>query len=258
MRIAAGRAPGTSGSLGVVHVELLCERVDIHACERVLDVAAGDGAAALAATRRWADVTATDSADHADTLDLARRIAEAHGLTLAIHVADAHALPFEDDTFDAVLSAFGAMFCPDQQRVADELVRVCRPTGRIGLTNWSPTSLIADALRITVDHVGPPAAVRPAIEWGTGERLRELFGNRINDLRLETGSLTFRYPSPEHMLDWFCTSCAPAAAAFERLTAEDEGHLAADLIELFTAHNRADDGTLVATSDYLEVIAVIR
>ena len=256
MTLAPHRPPDIRSSLGVLHGELLCEHVDIHASERVLDAAAGDGAAALAAARRWADVTATDSANHADTLDLARRVAEAHGLTLAIQVADADALPFEDDTFDAVLSAFGAMFCPDQQRVADELVRVCRPAGRIGLTSWLPRSLIASALRIATDAAA--AAVPPATEWGTDRRLRELFGNRINDLRLETRSFTFRYPTPEHMLSWFRTSCPPAATTFEQLPTDRRNHLAADLVELFTTHNRADDGTLVATSDYLEVVAVIR
>lgn len=142
------------GSLAILHGELLCEAADVHPGERVLDIAAGHGAASLAAARRWADVTATDPGEH--LLESAKRAADAQGLALHTQVADPQDLPFDDDTFDLVLSAFGAMFAPDQQAVADELVRVCRPGGRIGLVNWAPKSLIGDVLRATGRHVPPP------------------------------------------------------------------------------------------------------
>lgn len=244
------------GSLGVLHGELLCEALDVRPGERVLDVAAGNGAAALAAARRWAEVTATDFVDH--LLDSARRVADAYGLTLTTRVADAQCLPFDDDSFDVVMSTFGAMFAPDQQRVADELVRVCRPGGRIGMVNWAPASLIGDVFAVTGRHVPPPPGLRPAIQWGSEERLRELFGHQISELRIETRQFTFRYRSPEHMLEWFRSWYGPTQAAFAALDEDSRIRLAAELIDVYSSYNRADDGTLVAPSDYVEVIAVVR
>jgi SAM-dependent methyltransferase len=244
------------GSLAILHGELLCEALDIHPGERVLDVGAGNGAAALAAARRGADVTATDFVEH--LLHSAERIAEIHGLRLRTHVADAQSLPFPDDSFDVVMSTFGAMFAPDQQRVADELVRVGRPDGRIGMCNWAPVSLSGDVLRIMDRHVPPPAGLRPAIQWGCEDRLRELFGERVRTLDITTRQLTFRYPSATHMLDHFRTWDGPTKVAFDSLDTERQARLAADLIEVYSTYNRADDGTLVAPSDYVEVVAVIR
>ena len=244
------------GSLGILHGELLCEAVDIHPGERVLDVVAGNGAASLAAARRWADVTATDLVE--DLLESAARVAAAADLPLRTQVADAQDLPFDDDTFDVVLSAFGATFAPGQQRVADELVRVCRPGGRIGMANWAPLSLIGEVARTTDRHIAQPPGLRPAIEWGSEDRLRELFGNRITSLRIETRTFTFRYRSPEHMLDWFRSWYAPTRVTFDSLDAAGRTRLATDLIDVSTAHNRADDGTFVAPSDYVEIVAVVR
>jgi SAM-dependent methyltransferase len=244
------------GSPGILHGELLCEAVDVHPGERVLDVAAGNGAASLAAARRWADVIATDFVEH--PLDSATRVAQAYGLPLRTQVADAQDLPFEDDTFDVVLSTFGAMFAPDQQRVADELLRVCRPGGRIGMVNWAPVSLIGDVFRVTAKHVPPPAGVRPAIEWGEQGRLRELFGNRIRSLRVTTRQFTFRYRSPEHMLEWFHGWYGPTKVACESLDTDGQRRLATELLATYSSYNRADDGTLVAPSDYVEVVAVVR
>ena len=244
------------GPPAILHGELLCEAVDVHPGERVLDVAAGNGAASLAAARRSADVTATDFGEH--LLESAKRAADAQGLALHTQVADPQDLPFDDDTFDVVLSAFGAMFAPDQQAVADELVRVCRPGGRIGLANWAPQSLIADVLRATGRQVPPPAGLRPAIEWGSEDRLRELFANRISALNIQTRQLTFRYRTPERMLDWFRSWYGPTQVAFASLGAGARARLAADLIAVCNSYNRADDGTLVAPSDYVEVVAVVR
>ena len=219
--------------LGVLHGELLCEAVDIHPGERVLDVTAGDQATAIAAARRGADLTVSD-------------------------VARSETLPYHDDTFDVVLSSFGTMFASDPQRLADELVRVGRPGGRIGLVSWASTSLIGEALHVTVEHLGDPAGVLPALEWDSADRVRELFGNRINALRVEIRALTFRHRYPEHMVAWFRTSFEPTRAALACLDDERRGRLAADLLKIASRYNRADDGTLVAPSDYLEIVAVIR
>jgi ubiquinone/menaquinone biosynthesis C-methylase UbiE len=244
------------GSLGTIHGELLCEALDIHPGERVLDVAAGNGAAAVAAARRWADVVATDLVDH--VLDSARLIAEAFGLSVRTQVADAQDLPFEDDSFDVVMSAFGSMFAPDQQAVADEAIRVCRPCGRIGLATWTPASLMGDVFRVTERRVPLARGLRGAADWGTEERIRELFGNRINSVRIATLQFTFRYRSPRHMLEYFRTWDGPTRAAFEALDAGGQDGLAADLLDVYATYNRATDGTLVAPSEYLETVATVR
>lgn len=244
------------GSLGIMHGELLCEALDIHPGERVLDIAAGNGAAAVAAARRWADVVATDLVAH--LLDSARLVADAFGLSVRTQLADAQDLPFDDDSFDVVMSTFGSMFAPDQQAVADEAIRVCRPCGRIGLATWAPASLMGDVLKVTERRVPPPPGLRSATEWGTEERIRELFGNRINSLRIATRQFTFRYRSPQHMLEYFRTWDGPTRAVFEALDAGGRAGLAADLLEVYATYNRATDGTLVAPSEYLETVATVR
>lgn len=252
---AAGDA-ARIGALGALHGELLCEALDIHPGERVLDVAAGSGIAALAAARRWADVIAVDLVDH--LLDSAQRIAGAYGLPVRTQLADAQDLPFEDDSFDVVLSTFGSMFAPDQQAVADEAVRVCRPCGRIGLAAWVPASLMGDVLKVIERHVPPPPGLHGAAEWGTEARIRDLFGNRINTLRITTRQFTFRYRSARHMLEHLRTWDGPTMATFDALDAGDRDQLAADLLDVYAAYNRAADGTLVAPSDYLEIVATVR
>ena len=243
------------GNLAVLHGELLCEAVDLHPGEEVLDVASGAGAAAIAAARRWCEVTASDFVPH--LLESAAKVAECAGLSLRTHVADVQALPFADDSFDVVLSTFGAMFAPNQERTADELVRVCRSGGRIGMCNWAPDSLIGEVFRVTGRHVPPPAGLRPAIQWGTRERLEELFGDRVSSLRLQVRPYVFRYRSPEHMLDYFRSWYGPTKVAFETLDDAAAGELSADLLDVYRKYNRAIDGTLVAPSDYAEVVAVV-
>ena len=244
-------------AVGVLPGELLCEAVDIHPGELVLDVAAEEGAAALAAARRGAQVVATDRAG--EVLTAIARVAEACGLRLRTQVADAGNLPFEDEAFDAALSAFGATFARDRQRVADEMLRVCRPSGRIGIASWPTTSLVGDVLRATDTRLGPASdGVAGALEWGDEARLRELFGNRINALRIEARPVTLRYRSPEHLLEWFRTRFGPTKSAFDRLGDAGRTALADDLMAIHHAYNRADDGTVVAPSTYLEVVAVVR
>lgn len=251
-----GRTVPRFGLIGVIHGELLCEAVDIHPGEQVLDVDAGDGSVSMAAALRWGDVTAVAAAD--DLLEPVRRVADAFGVAVRTQVADAADLPFEDDAFDVALSAFGAMRSPDHRRVADELVRVCRPAGRIGLVCWSPKSLICDVLRALGQQSSPPPDLRAAIEWGSGGRVRERFGNRISSLRVERRSFVLRHRSIEQLLEWLSTRFEPTKVAFASLDAAGRTRLTADLIDICTRHNRADDGTFVAPTHALEIVAVVR
>ena len=234
--------------------ERLCESVDLRAGERVLDVAAGNGAAALAAARRFGNVIATDFVP--ELLAHAAARAEVDQLDLTIRVADCQALPFDDASFDVVLSTFGAMFAPDQERTANELLRVCRSGGRIGLVNWTPDSMMGEVLRATGTHVPPPAGMRSPLEWGSEHRLLELFGDRVTSLRLSTRQVVWRFTSGEHMLECFCAWFGPTKAAFDALGTGEQLLLRADLLAVYAKHNRSGDDTLVAPSDYVEVVAV--
>jgi len=246
---------GRVGALNVLHGELLCESLDIHPRERVLDVGAGSGVASLPAARRWADVTSTDFVP--DLLDQAKRRAEADGLSIATQIADAQNLPFDDDSYDVVVSTFGAMFAPDQQRVADELVRVCRPGGRIGMCNWAPDSMMHDVFGATGRHVPPPPRVEPVFNWGDETKVRELFAGRVS-LTFIPREVTWRFPSVDFMLEYFREWYGPTKVAFGALDEAAKAALANDLLAVYRKHNRADDGTLVAPSAYVEVIAVKR
>jgi ubiquinone/menaquinone biosynthesis C-methylase UbiE len=174
--------------------ETLCEAVDLRAGEQVLDIAAGNGNATLAAARRWADVTSTDYV--AALLERARARAGAEGLAVRFEQADAEDLPFADASFEVVLSTFGVMFAPDQDRAAAEMARVCKPGGRIGLANWTPSSFVGEVFKLIGRYVPPPTGVRSPALWGTEERLRELFGNRADSIKIEYRALCFGIAAP--------------------------------------------------------------
>ncbi len=247
------------GARVVVVGDLLCQSLNIHAGERVLDVAAGSGNAALSAARRGARVTASDFVDA--LLTVAQTRAEIEGLALATAVADAQQLPFETGAFDVVLSTFGAMFAPSQERAAAELLRVCRPGGRIGMANWVPGGLMARMQRVTQDHVPPPPAatgLRSPIEWGSEARLRELFGEDISELRVERRSVDVCAGSATEYVQFNRIWLGPTRAAFAQLDEEGRTQLGADLVAELERVNQATDGTLVATAEYLEVVAVKR
>ncbi len=234
--------------------EMLCEAVDVAAGERVLDVAAGNGNATLAAARRGCEVTASDYVPA--LLDGTRARAAAEGLTIDVREADAEAMPFADATFDVVLSTFGVMFTPHQERAAVELVRVCRPGGRIGLANWTPDGFVGQMFKIVGRYAAPPAGVRSPLEWGTEARLAELFGTNVRTLDVERRHFVFRYRSAEHWLDTFRDYYGPTHKAFAALDGEGQVAFEHDLVALANEHNTSSTGTLRIPSEYLEVVAV--
>ena len=232
--------------------ESLCEALDLRAGERVLDVAAGNGNATLAAARRWCDVVSTDYVPA--LLERGRARASAEGLPVQFEQADAENLPYTDHSFDVVLSTFGVMFTPDQDKAAAEMARACKPGGRIGLANWTPTSFIGELFKLMGKYVTPAAGVKSPALWGTEARLRELFGERLDSIAVERRNFVFRYHSATHWLEVFRTFYGPMHKAFGALDAQKQEALAADLIALAEKFNRATDGTLAAPSEYLEVV----
>jgi SAM-dependent methyltransferase len=236
--------------------ELLCEAVDLRAGQRVLDVAAGNGNATLAAARRWADVTSTDYV--AALLERGRAKAIAERLPVTFQEADAELLPFADSSFDVVLSVFGVMFTPNQEQAAQELLRVCRSGGKIGLANWTPDGFIGHVFRTIGKYIAPLPGVKPPALWGTEERLRDLFGDGIAELRATRRMFTFRYRSAEHFLDVFRTYYGPVLKAFAALDAMGQANLAHDLTALLERYNQGGPGSLAVPSEYLEVVATRR
>jgi SAM-dependent methyltransferase len=233
--------------------ESLCEAMDLRAGERVLDVAAGNGNVTLAAARRWCEVVSTDYVPA--LLDRGRERAAAERLSsIEFREADAEALPFADAAFDTVVSTFGVMFTPNPPRAAAELLRVCRPGGRIGLANWTPDGFIGQVFKAIGKHVPPPAGVQSPALWGTTVRLTELFGGAARAIEAEPRQFVFRYRSPQHWLEVFRATYGPVLKAFGALDAAAQRALGEDLLQLLARFNRADDGTLVAPSDYLEIV----
>lgn len=243
------------GNRILVVSELLCDAVDLRAGERVLDVATGTGNAALAAARRFADVVGVDYAPN--LLDRARLRADVDGFDIDFRLGDAEALEFDDDSFDVILSACGAMFAPDHRRTASELVRVCRPGGRIGMVNWCPDGYIGALFRAIAAHVPPPVGVEPPGRWGDEAYLRDLWGDTV-DLVAPRKTFLFRFPTPEHHIEFFAQYYGPTVKAFEAVGDAGREALASDILDAVQKFNRADDGTLVLQMDYLEVVATKR
>jgi SAM-dependent methyltransferase len=242
------------GSTLVIMAELLAEAVDLRAGQRILDVATGNGNAALSAARRGADVTGIDYVPA--LLDLGRGRAAAEGYDIKFVEGDAEDLPFSAASFDVVLSTLGAMFAPDQETTARELLRVVRPGGKIGMANWTPDGFVGQLFRVTSRYVPPPPGLTPPVLWGTEERLRDLFGDGVASLWAERRTFVFRYRSADDMLDVFRTYYGPVNQAFGALDADQQRAYAADLRALIERFNRSGDETVVVPSDYLEVVAV--
>jgi SAM-dependent methyltransferase len=242
-----------AGAEQVIVGELLCRAIDIHPGERVLDVAAGSGNAALAAARRGAKVTATDFVPH--LLETAARRAGAEGLDLETQEADAQALPFPDGAFDVVLSTFGVMFAPDQAGAAAELLRVCRPGGRIGLTAWTPASVMAATQAIAAKYAPARPGARSPMEWGTEARVGELLGDGVTGLRAQVLTTDLCGLDPAARVEFNRAYVGPTKVLFDRLAPDAQEALATELARCFQHFNRAADGTLVAPADYLQVLA---
>lgn len=236
--------------------ELLIEALDLHSTENVLDVATGSGNAALGAARRGAAVVGLDYVPA--LLDRARRRAGAEGLDATFIVGDAEDLPFGDGAFDVVTSVFGAMFAPDQEQTAGELARVCRSGGRIGLVAHTPDGFIGQLFKTIGAHVAPPAGVRSPIQWGTEERLRELFGDEIAELRAEKRHYVFRSRSAQDFVAYWRRFYGPTMKAFEAVGDSGRAGLESDLYDLIGRFNRADDDTMIVPSEYLETVIVKR
>jgi ubiquinone/menaquinone biosynthesis C-methylase UbiE len=257
------KAAWASGDYAVVGTtlqivgETVCEAADLRAGQRVLDVAAGNGNATLAAARRWCEVTSTDYVPALLERGRERAAAERlHGIDFL--EADAEALPFDDSTFDAVLSTFGCMFAPHPERVAAELLRVCRPGGKIALANWTPEGFIGQVFKTIGRHVPPPAGVQSPALWGNRARINDLFEGSATHIVTETRQFVFRYRSAEHMLEVFRGYYGPILKAFAALDAQGQQVLAQDFLQLMDQFDRGGRAGLVIPSDYLEIVITRR
>ena len=234
--------------------EELAEALEIVPGKRVLDIACGSGNGAIAAARRsWGNVVGVDFVPA--LLERGRERAAAERLDIEFVEGDATELPFEDGEFDVVMSIFGAMFAADQEKAAAELLRVCKPGGRIGMANWVPDSTVGDIFMATAKHAPPPPGVKPPLLWGTEDRLRKLFGGGVSELRV--GRRVSRQPfhSADHWLDFFRTYFGPTKVAFERVGPEGEEALTEDLRAHVEKGNTAGDLALVLEPEYLQVVA---
>lgn len=232
--------------------EQLAEALDLRASQSVLDVAAGNGNFTLAAARRWAEVTSTDYVPA--LLERGAERAKADRLPANFHFADAEDLPFTDAMFDVVASTYGVMFTPNQEKAAAEMLRVCRPGGRIGLANWTPESFVGAIFKTIGRYLPPPQGVKSPALWGTREYLDVLFGASAREIRVTEKDFAFRYRSPQHFMEIFRAYYGPIHKAFAALDAERQATLHTDLMDLIDRYNTADDGTMVAPSAYLEVV----
>jgi len=235
--------------------ETLCEAIDLRSNQRVLDVAAGNGNATLAAARRFADVVSTDYVG--SLLERGRERAKADRLPVAFQEADAEALPFADGSFDIVLSTFGVMFTPNQQQAANELKRVCRPGGKIGMANWTPESFIGQLFKTIGKYVPPAPGVKSPALWGSKVYLDALFGSDATVAALPK-NFVFRFKSPKHWVEVFRNYYGPVVKAFAAIDPKAQEALEADLLALLDKFDVARDGTLVVPSEYLEVIVTTR
>ena len=259
---ARQQATWASGDFSVIGTtlqivgEMLAEAADVCADERVLDVAAGNGNATLAAARRFAQVTSTDYVP--ELLEKGRARAQADGLAVEFKTADVENLPFPDGSFDAVVSTFGAMFAPRHARTAQEMLRVTRSGGRIGLANWTPEGFIGQLFKVIGRHVPPPAGLQSPALWGTETHLVELFGPQAADIRTERRNFNFRYRSAAHWVEIFRDFYGPTHKAFAALDAVGQRALEDDITALLERLNVGGPNSLVVPGEYLEVVVTRR
>jgi SAM-dependent methyltransferase len=231
----------------------LCEAAELRPGSKVLDVATGTGHVAIAAARRFCDSTGVDYVPA--LIEVAKARAAAEGLDIAFDEGDAEDLAFADDSFDYVMSAIGVMFTADHQRAARELVRVCKPGGRVAVASWTPTGFIGQLLKTVGKHATPPPGAQPATRWGSEETVRELLGEGTSDVTFMTTAVTQRFLSPDHFADFFVTEYGPTLKASESLADDGKQAFRDDLVTLGTGANRATDGTMLCDWEYLIAVA---
>jgi ubiquinone/menaquinone biosynthesis C-methylase UbiE len=257
---ARGRQTWSSGDFNEIArqtmavAEDLCREVDPRPNEAVLDIACGSGNLALVAARRYCDVSGIDLAPN--LIDRARIRAAADGLAIDFQVGDAQELPFPDASFDVVTSVFGVMFAPDQERAARELLRVCRPGGRIGLASWMPEAFGFDFFGAHARHAPPPAGMASPLRWGTPAVLDELLGPDVDSMNNAKRSSFAYYRSVEHAVGLFEAFFGPTIRAMTAVGETGTDALRADLASVFERYNRADDGTAVVETEYMRTIAI--
>lgn len=257
---AKQQAAWSSGNYAVVGTTLqivgesLAEAMDLRSGSTVLDVAAGNGNATLAAARRWCHVTSTDYVP--SLLEQGRKRAEAEGHDVTFQEADAENLPFADGMFDAAISTFGIMFTPDHQRSASEIARVVRSGGKIGFANWTPSSFVGQLFKTIGKYLPPPAGVRSPALWGTEAHLQELFKDTAASITATPKDFVFRYRTPDHWLEVFRNWYGPVNRAFAAMDDAKQAAFTLDIHELMARGNRSGDRTLVLPSEYLEVVIV--
>jgi len=258
---ARQQAAWSSGDYAIVGTTLqivgeeLCEALDLRSGQKVLDVAAGNGNATLAAARRWCEVVSTDYVPA--LLKRGEERAAAERLAVVFREADAEALPFADASFDAVTSVFGVMFVADHERAAAELIRVCRPGGKIGLANWTPEGFIGQLFKTIGAHLPPPPGAKSPALWGARQRIADLFGLSAK-VEAAARYFTFRYRSPAHWLEIFKSYYGPVLKTYAALRPDAQAALDRDLLALIARFNRSGDDTMVVPGQYLEVVATRR
>lgn len=232
--------------------ELLCEAVDLRAGHKVLDVASGAGNVAISAARRNCEAIGIDYVPA--LIERARARAEVEGVPARFEVADCEQIPFPDDSFDRVMSLYGSMFAPDQEKAAQELIRVCRPGGKIGMGNWTPEGFWGQTFALIGRYLPPPKGVRPPPEWGTEKRLKELFGNSSSSMKVTNRNALFRFRSKQHWIDVFSKWFGPIIRVREHLDDAAGAEFLAELNDTLERFNQSGDDTLLVSADYLEVV----
>jgi len=256
------QATWASGDFAVVGTTLqivgesLAEAADVCAGEQVLDVAAGNGNATLAAARRFAHVTSTDYVP--SLLEKGAERARAEKLAVSFQVADVEALPFSDASFDVVLSTYGAMFAPNHTRTAREMLRVTRAGGRIGMANWTPEGFIGQLFKVIGFHVPPAPGLQSPALWGTRAHLENLFGAQAAGIQCTRRDFNFRYRSPAHWVQVFRDFYGPTHKAFAALDPKGQAALEQDILALLDEMNIGGARSLVVPSEYLEIVITKR
>ncbi|WP_305987294.1 class I SAM-dependent methyltransferase [Roseibium sp. MMSF_3544] len=248
---STGDYPAVGTTLQIVG-ETLAEALDLAPGERVLDVAAGNGNATLAAARRFCDVVSTDYVEA--WLKNGMERAKAERLPVAFREADAENLPFDDTSFDVVTSTFGVMFTADQDAAARSMLRVCKPGGRIGMANWTAAGFIGQVFKTIGRHMPPPAGVRSPLEWASEARLQDLFGNEATSIAITSRTFVFRYRSARDWVESWREIYGPMNKAFQAVGAEGAAALEADLVGLAEAASVGGERAMIVPAEYAEIV----